>query len=380
MKTISAILYGLILCMLIVFTVKFGRPDMPQGMVLIPAGDGTDAFYMDVYEVTNIAYKKFVDANPQWQKDKVLTTIVGNNYLSLWNGNMYPKGKGNHPVTGISWFAAKAYAEWVGKDLPTEAQWEKAARGKLVEKKYPWGDVVPENRANYDRYTHATDFRNPPTKEVGSYLPNEYGLYDIAGNVAEWCLDRLDIDDIHGRYHKTRGGSWFDDAKGIQIATKSHYPADDTVVTLGFRCVLPIREIKSAKVSTELASWLYDEMRGQYDNAFYDISKGFMAHADLDAKLDDIVSYNTGYPRTFEKELIRVFREVEAERMVSGDTPPKDTPSEGAALNDEQILRLWRLYLEIHFEHNNESVFRKLRLFQESVRVNADSIIMQSGH
>ncbi|MDD9975604.1 MAG: formylglycine-generating enzyme family protein, partial [Candidatus Poribacteria bacterium] len=220
MKNLSTIFYGLILFGLLVFILKVSTPDVPKRMVFIPAGDGMDAFYMDVYEVTNADYKKFIDANPQWQKDKALISIVGNKYLSVWDNNMYPKGKANHPVVNVSWFAAKAYAEWVGKDLPTDAQWERAARGTpigkrytsvasitfgfpaaratLIEKKYPWGDAEPQSRANYNRYTPTTDFSDPPTREVGSYFPNEYGLYDMAGNVAEWCLDGLNFDDIRG--------------------------------------------------------------------------------------------------------------------------------------------------------------------------------------
>ncbi|MCG8624533.1 MAG: formylglycine-generating enzyme family protein, partial [Proteobacteria bacterium] len=194
MKTLTSILYGLILCVLFILAIKMNTPDVPEGMTLIPAGGGIDAFYMDAYEVTNTQYRKFMDANPQWQKDKALTSIVGEGYLSGWNGNMYPREKANHPVVNVGWFAAKAYAEWVGKELPTEAQWERAARGSLEDKKYPWGDAKPRKRANYNRYTRSTNFRNPPTKQVGSYAPNKYGLYDMAGNVEEWCLDRLDAD------------------------------------------------------------------------------------------------------------------------------------------------------------------------------------------
>ena len=120
MKNLSTILYGLILCVLLIFVIKISTSDVPEGMVRIPADDSIGAFYIDMYEVTNAEYKKFVDANPQWQKDKALTSVVSNKYLSLWSDNMYPKGKKNHPVVNVSWFAAKAYAEWLGKDLPTE--------------------------------------------------------------------------------------------------------------------------------------------------------------------------------------------------------------------------------------------------------------------
>ncbi len=372
MRTLTSILSGLILSALLIFAIKLSAPEVPEGMALIPAGDGVDAFYMDVYEVTNAQYRKFIDANPQWQKDKALTSIVGDDYLSGWNGNMYPKGKANHPVVDISWFAAKAYAEWMGKELPTEAQWEKAARGTLVAKKYPWGDAKPRRKANYNRYTCRTSFRNPPTKEVGSYAPNTYGLYDMAGNVAEWCVERLDVDDIHGRYHRMRGGSWFGGAKDIQVAKRSQHPADDGMGTLGFRCVLPKTETKSMKVATDIAAWLSDEMCGQFDSAFYSVSKGYTTPVNLDAKLADIVTYNTGYPRTFEQELIRVLREVGPEGI-------EDIPDEAPMIYHDLILRLWRLYLEVHFEHSNESVFEKLRFFKERVTENVDDIILSDG-
>ena len=372
MRTLTPILYGLVLCALLVFVIKLSTPDGPESMMLIPTGDGVDAFYIDVYEVTNADYRRFIEENPQWQKDKALTSIVGYSYLSGWNGNMYPKGKADHPVVNVGWFAANAYAEWVGKDLPTEAQWERAARGTLTGKKYPWGNAQPQNRANYDRYTPETSFRNPPTKEVGSYMPNEYGLYDMAGNVEEWCLDRLDVDDIHGRYHRTRGGSWFSGAKEIQITRRSQHPIDDGMGTLGFRCVLPKTGAKSTKIATEMAAWLSDEMRGQFDSALYSVSEGCTEHADLDAKLAKIVRYNTGHPRTFERELIRVLREIDPEGI-------ENFPHEEPTIYHDLILRLWQLYLEIHFEYSDENIFEKLRLFKENVAKNISNIVMQEG-
>ncbi|RKU23275.1 hypothetical protein C6500_02080 [Candidatus Poribacteria bacterium] len=399
MKNLSTILYGLILCVLLVFILKISTPDVPEDMVLIPACDNMDGFYMDVYEVTNADYKQFTDANPQWQTDKALASVVGNKYLSLWDDNMYPKGKAKHPVVNVSWFAAKAYAEWVGKDLPTEKQWERAARGTsvgkqydaltsisfgfpaaratLIEKKYPWGNAEPQSRANYNRYTPTTDFSDPPTEEVGSYLPNEYGLYNMAGNVAEWCLDGLDFDDIRGRHHRTRGGSWFDSAEGIQITKRSQYPVDGAVATLGFRCVLSTVESKSTtKVAAEIASFLYDKMHSQFDNASYNVSRGYTPRVDLDLEFAEIVRSNTGYPYKFEKELIRVFQEVVPEQM-EPDISSKDSSSENNAVNYDLILRLWRFYLEIHFEHSERNIYGKLNLFRESVAENINDIVVK---
>ena len=180
---------------------------LPEGMTLIPAGEfqmGSDdiegdedeqpvhtayvqAFYMDIYEVTNAQYKEFIDANPQWQKgrwwqmNRIKRRFHNRNYLKGWNGNNYPEGKGDHPVH-VSWYAAMAYAQWAGKRLPTEAEWEKAARGGLVGKNYPWGDSIDANKANYDGIVG-------DTTPVGTYPANGYGLYDMTGNAFEWCLD-----------------------------------------------------------------------------------------------------------------------------------------------------------------------------------------------
>ena len=372
MRSLTPILYGLVLSTMLIFVMKLSTPDAPEGMVLIRAGDGIDGFYMDMYEVTNAEYKRFIDENPQWQKDKALVSIVGDTYLSGWKGNMYPKGKANHPVVNVSWFAAKAYAEWVGKELPTQVQWARAARGSLEGKKYPWGNAKPHKRANYNRYTCRTSFSNPPTKEVGSYAPNMYGLYDMAGNVSEWCLDRLDVDDIHGRYHRMRGGSWFNGARGIRIAKRSQHPVNDSMGTLGFRCVLPKTETKSLNVAIDMAAWLSDEICDQFDGVFYSVSKGYTADADLDAKLAEIVMYNTGYPQTFEKELIRVLREIGPEGI--GDIPYEDP-----IIYYDIILRLWRLYLEVHFEHSAENISEKLDIFKVRLTENIDDIILADG-
>ena len=240
----------------------------PEGMVLIPAGefqmgsnDGefdekpvhtvyVDAFYMDVYEVTNAQYKKFVDTNPQWGKDHIPSRYHDGNYLKHWTGNSY--GRGNHPVLYVSWYGAMAYAEWAGKRLPTEAEWERAARGGLSGKKYPWGDLLDSNKAKY---------RGGGTTAVGTYPPNEYGLYDMAGNVWEWCLDAYDGDFYKSSPHRNpiaradgitqlarrftnakaprvlRGGAWSNSRSALRVADRRRFNPAFTDNGSGFRCV-----------------------------------------------------------------------------------------------------------------------------------------------
>ena len=212
-----------------------------------------DAFYMDVYAVTNAQYKAFVDANPQWQKGRIERRFHDGDYLALWNGNDYPVGKGDHPVVHVSWYGAMAYARWAGKRLPTEAEWEKAARGGLVGKEYPWGDTIDDTKANYG-------YNVGDTTPVGSYPPNAYGLYDMAGNVWEWCLDEYDgnfyanapaanpvsgaatISEIVDNYINIttapvwRGGNWSASAPYVRVADRSGDWPTSSFNSLGFRC------------------------------------------------------------------------------------------------------------------------------------------------
>ena len=253
------------------------KPEMPgstERMVLITAGEfqmgdndaegredskpvhtvHVDAFYIDTHEVTNAEYREFVLANPRWQKARVGDPF----YLFIWNGNDYPSGKGNHPVTSVSWHAAMAYATWKGKRLPTEAEWEKAARGGLIGAKYPWGDRIASWHANYDN--------GGGTEAVGSYEPNGFGLYDVAGNVSEWCLDAYEenfyqrsprenpiaggetIASLVNNFLNSsltvrrviRGGSWKHLEGSLNVSRRDSRIASSLLDEIGFRCVKPV--------------------------------------------------------------------------------------------------------------------------------------------
>ena len=214
-----------------------------------------DAFYMDRFEVTNAQYKKFVDANPQWQKNQIPRTYHDGYYLAHWNGNDFPPGKDNYPVVYVSWYAAMAYAQWAGKRLPTEAEWEKAARGGLIDKMYPWGDSVDATKANY---YDGTDKERTP---VGTFPPNGFGLYDMMGNVREWCLDAYEanfyinsprenpiagansVDEVIKNFinqknnRVLRGGSWLSSPQSSRVANRNWRVPTDTNPNEGFRCV-----------------------------------------------------------------------------------------------------------------------------------------------
>ena len=248
-------------------------------MVLIPAGTfqmggenfdveqpvhtvHLDAFYMDVYEVTNAQFKAFVDANPQWQKGNIDSRFnYYGYYLDFWDGNDYPAGKADHPVVNVSWYAAMAYAEWAGKRLPTEAEWEYAARGGLRGKEYPWGDTLTHTDANYD--SDGIDDTTP----VGQYAANGYGLFDMAGNVAEWCLDAWEkffyaeshnsrnpiaggetVQELRENFttipsnsnRALRGGAWNWPARSLRVAGRGNAKPISAGISLGFRCVRPV--------------------------------------------------------------------------------------------------------------------------------------------
>ena len=192
-----------------------------------------DAFYIDKYEVTNAQYKKFIDA----------TEYKAPYY---WNDSRF--NAPNNPVVGVTWYDAKAYADWAGKRLPTEAEWEKSARGGLVGKKYPWGDTLTHDDANYSG-TGGKDIWTY-TSPVGSFKPNGYGLYDMVGNVWEWCADWYDANyyaispksnptgPSSGSWAVLRGGSWSDYGHYLRVAYRyfSYAPTNDNY-DVGFRCV-----------------------------------------------------------------------------------------------------------------------------------------------
>lgn len=203
------------------------------------------AFYIDRYPVTNAQYAAFIAA-------------TGHPTPKYWTHAPYmgveapfPIGvkHSTHPVVGVSYTDALAYCKWAGKRLPTEAEWEKAARGGLVNQNYPWGNESSRDHANTAGIWGKDKWQW--TSVVGSFPPNGYGLYDIAGNVFEWCADWYAPDYYQYSQHQNprgpetgqtrvlRGGSWSNNLLGIyqmRCAYRFHARPETRTLTIGFRC------------------------------------------------------------------------------------------------------------------------------------------------
>jgi iron(II)-dependent oxidoreductase len=202
-----------------------------------------DAFYMDVYEVTNAQYKKFTDA-------------TGHRAPECWNVANF--NAPDQPVMGVSWEDAKAYCDWAGKRLPTEAEWEKAARGGLVGKRYVWGDTLPPPKGAgniadkypdffiiFEGYDDGYFYPAP----VGKFTPNGYGLYDMVGNAWEWCADWYAADYYaksparnpqgteSGSSRVCRGGSWNSVPGNLRVGKRNRCEPAGGDPDFGFRCV-----------------------------------------------------------------------------------------------------------------------------------------------
>jgi formylglycine-generating enzyme required for sulfatase activity len=186
-----------------------------------------DEFYLDKNEVTNKEFKEFVNqtgykSEGDWEK-------------------YYSDGQDDYPVIGVTWTDANEYCKWVGKRLPTEAEWEKAAKGGN-DYLYPWGNEIITGNENC---------QTEGLKPVGSFPPNKYGIYDLGGNAFEICSDWYDENYYHnspyknpqgpegGQFHVMRGGSWFVNCNFYsRTSRRAHY--DQSVQSsknvVGFRC------------------------------------------------------------------------------------------------------------------------------------------------
>ncbi len=222
-------------------------PELPQRKVYL------DAYDIDKYEVTTVQFLRFVlamDRSPlvDWKYD----------------GGNFQEAMASHPVMHVSWYDAEAYCKWAGKRLPTEAEWEKAARGEDG-RIYPWGNQPAGlSRANFGRTGLSGPVRDrperlllyPPIISVDKYenAVSPYGVFQMAGNVAEWVADWYDP-----AYYKTapdrnpkgpergtqkafRGGGWIDSTPVVRAAQRNGTDPNTKMNWLGFRCARDAKE------------------------------------------------------------------------------------------------------------------------------------------
>lgn len=222
-------------------------PPAPVGMVKVPNGPFlygakklrtvvNHDYWIDQYPVTNENYRAFIDANgyedkQYWTSDawkwKTTNTI---RHPKFWDDPTW--NKPDHPVVGVSYYEAESYAKWAGKRLPTELEWEKAARGEDG-RQYPWGEEFDKDRCN----SKESDIGH--TTSVSQYPEgvSPYGCYDMAGNVWEWCADW---------YDKTKAsrvvcsGCWDLDAEYLCVSFRYGLDIDSRDIVIGFRLVQDI--------------------------------------------------------------------------------------------------------------------------------------------
>ena len=280
---------------------RLSQPAIPSGMALIPAGSFTMGDTLDGRSdaiPTNVYVSGFyMDVNlvsySQWQPVYNWATNHGYGFVNAGAGKA-----ANHPVQTVDWFdmvkwsnarsqqagltpvyytdagltqvytngQVTPHVNWAasGYRLPTEAEWEKAARGGLSEQRFPWGNTISESQANYYGCTACWSYdlgpngynaigsiggTSPATSPVGSFAPNGYGLYDMTGNVSEWCWDWYGTPygqptntnptgPAAGSYRVLRGGYWNVNAVGARCANRlSNYVPSGASYALGFRCV-----------------------------------------------------------------------------------------------------------------------------------------------
>lgn len=206
-----------------------------------------DAYYIDKYEVTNYEYKMCViigKCAPPNEEEAITGAKYYFDYFSYYD----------YPVVDVDWNMAQTYCEARGATLPTEAQWERAARGTTA-REYPWGYGINCDYANYSVCPHYGSHFGETVVQIGSYENGQspFGLFDMAGNVWEWTADWYDSDYYQNSPHDNptgpptgdervlRGGSWADKAPYLRSTKRFELLPVIALDTIGFRCVRPAK-------------------------------------------------------------------------------------------------------------------------------------------
>jgi formylglycine-generating enzyme required for sulfatase activity len=252
-------------------TLVMGRDDNLDSFgrsvnVLLPHPVAIDQFYLATTEVTNAQYQTFLSETPEWAAENkpalVQKGLVNEGYLSSWLNGRFPQGQGQRPVTNVSWHAAVAFTQWLDRraggalpgyhaQLPSESQWEWAARGGLRGMAYPLGGSPGASVLFKKGITGPSD--------AGASEPNGYGLRDMLGNVWEWCSDPFSLSvemfsSLSPRQNDAlesalpdspdrvvRGGSWANQPGVDKVYTRGYQPAEWCTPYLGFRVALARR-------------------------------------------------------------------------------------------------------------------------------------------
>lgn len=216
------------------------RDEMPKHKIQL------SAFALDIHPVTNEQYVRFLEAmdGEKDAQNNDMIKLKDSRIKKVAGRFVIESGYSKHPVVGISWYGAAAYAKWVGKRLPTEAEWEIAA-SSLVEDAFPTGQSIEKGMAN---------FFYSDTQPVMSYKPSSLGLYDMAGNVYEWCHDwygynyyETSIQEpinpqgpVQGVYRVLRGGCWKSLKDDLRVSHRHRNNPFAANSTYGFRCAADV--------------------------------------------------------------------------------------------------------------------------------------------
>jgi sulfatase modifying factor 1 len=233
---------------------KCGPDETPMHEVRI------DDFYISRYEITNKQFcvflnKSGIGANATKNGKQFISIDEKLSQIDYMDGKFVPQpGKENYPVVEVSWFGAVAFCTWAGGRLPTEAEWEYAARGGSESKDYIYSgsndlDEVAWHFENSKTTESSNFYEGHGTHPIGEKLPNELGIYDMTGNVYEWCSDRYNRDYYgyspkdnpqgpeHGNSRVLRGGSWGDQSKACRTRYRVSVGEYTNYFMYGFRYV-----------------------------------------------------------------------------------------------------------------------------------------------